>query len=273
MTAVVAATLIWALLMWMILRGRYGQSQASWARAIAFEPTEAMSADQLFCCLLSGNFALLMQDNFNQLDSSLSKGRVARILAQHWAIHSATDFHGVLETRLARMGEMSPSEKRAVAAWLMGAQADSNEYAALEQTCMFVALQARIAAVDELQHSHLGVLAWDIQQAAYLVRLGLAAGFVSRDLAEWVLDSLRTRARSRYASWKDFSLSALIGLGMRGSLEIFDSTEWTRFARTHTVLLDQHRSPIRSAASWRDTAVRQVESGPRCPLQAAQLAA
>ena len=273
MIDLVVIALIWAVPMWMILRDRYGQSQERWACAIAFRPTELMSADQLFCCLLSGNFALLMRDNFNQQKSSLSEHLVARILAQHWAIHSSADFHDVLEACLAGMGEMSATEKHAVAAWLMNVQVGSHEYAALEQTCIFIARKARIAAVDELQHDHLTVLAWDIQQTAYLVRLGLSAGLVPRDFAAGVLDFLRTRARSRYGSWRDYSLSALVGLGMRGSLKNFDSTEWTRFARTHSVLLDEHRSPIRNATSWRDMPVGHVEPAPRYPLQVASITA
>lgn len=273
MIGLLPVALIWALPLWMVLRSRYGQSQERWACAIAFRPTETMSADQLFCCLLSGNFALLMGDDFNQQRSSHSKGRVADILAQYWAIRSVADFHDMLEAHLMRMGEMSPSEEHAVAAWLMGARADSNEYAALEKTCMFIARKARIAALDELRRDHLCVLAWNIQQTAYLVRLGLTAGLVPRDLAEWVMDVLEARARSCYASWKDYSLSALIGLGMRGSLENFDSTEWTRFARTHAVLLDEHRSPIWSAAPWRDTLATEAGPASRSPLEAASMTA
>ena len=265
MIALLPVALLWAVPMWMIARGRYGRSQERWARAIAFQPTEPMSADQLFCCLLSGNLALLMGDNFNQQESSLAERDVAGILAQHWAIHSAADLRDMLDAHLMRMGAMSPSEELAIAAWLMGVKVESNEYAALEKTCRFMAWKARIATVDELQNSHLSVLAWDIQQTAYLVRLGLSAGLVPPDLAARVFDLLRTRARSHYASWKDYSLSALVGLGMRGSLENFDGTEWTRFARSHSVLLDEHRSPIWSAAAWRDIPVGQVGLGPAPP--------
>ena len=57
-------------------------------------------------------------------------------------------------------------------------------------------------------------------------------------------------------------MSALIGLGMRGSLEIFDNMEWIQFARTHSVLLDERHSPIRSAAPWTERSAELVEIGP-----------
>ena len=156
------------------------------------------------------------------------------------------------------MGQMSQLEHGAIAAWHAGHWAQSNEYAALEQTCMFMTLRAHIVDEDALRQGHLSVLAWDVQQVAYLVRLGLAVDYVSRKFADSILDLLRTRARSTYASWQEYSLSALVGLGMRGSLEIFDTTEWMQFARTHSVLLDQRHSPISSAAPWTAPSVRPV---------------
>ena len=113
---------------------------------------------------------------------------------------------------------------------------------------------------NALRQGHLSVLAWDVQQVAYLARLGLAVGYVSRESADSILDLLQARARSEYASWQEYPLSALIGLGMRGSLEIFDTTEWMQFARTHSVLLDQRHSPIRIAAPWNSPSVRRVEA-------------
>jgi len=259
MTTLVALNMICCLVLWVVLRGRFGPSQARWARAIEFRPTESMSPEQLFGCLLSGNFALLMRDNFNQLESSLHRVRVNRTLAEHWAIHCPFDFRRVLEARLARMGQMSQLEHGAIAAWHAGHWAQSNEYAALERTCMFMTLRAHIVDEDALRQGHLSVLAWDVQQVAYLLRLGLAVEYVSRRFADSVLDMLRARVRSTYASWQDYSLSALVGLGMRGSLEIFDATEWMQFARTHSVLLDERHSPIRCAAPWQDPSVRPIE--------------
>ena len=268
MFTLIAVALVWVVLLWIVLHGRFGPSHAQWARAISFQPTEKASPEQLFGCLLSGNFALLMRDNFNQLASSLPAGRVARILEQYWTIRSRMDYLVELDLRLARIGEMSAPEKRAISAWLAGTALESKEYAALEATCQFMVSRARIAGLDELQETHLGVFAWDVQQVAYLVRLGLAADYVSREFADLVMDGLATRARSRYGSWKDYSLSALAGLGMRGSLEIFDSTEWMQFARTHSVLLDRRRSPISGAAPWSHPEAREIRPSRAAPLQA-----
>ena len=269
MTALTTVVLIWSFVIWIFVRGRFGPSKESWSRAIAFKPKEEMSPEQLFGCLLSGNFALLMRDNFNQLGSSLSERRIGRVLREHWGIETRADCRRVIESRLESLGRMSPSEKRAIAAWLTGEPVDSNEYAALEDTCLFVALRARLTRVDELRHDHLSVLAWDIQQLAYLVRLACAVGHVSKASAEEILGTLRTRARAHYGSWQDYSLAALIGLGMRGSLEVFDHAEWTQFARTHSVFLNERRSPTQSASRWTVAAVQReparFESGCRGP--------
>lgn len=243
------------------LLGR-GLGAKAWSNAIAFRPREEMSPEQLFGCLLSANFALLMRDNFNQLGSALSERRMRKTLAEHWGIVSQLKCRRAIESGLARVGEMSAPEKRAIAAWFQGGQLESNEYAALEHTCMSMVLGARISRVDELRHDHLSVIAWDIQQLAYLVRLAYALDYVSKDLAEAVLVRLRLRARSHYNSWHDYSLSALVGLGLRGSPEVFDSSTWGRFARTHEVFLDARRSPISIASRWADESSRSERVGP-----------
>lgn len=252
MTAFIAAASIWGLVLWIFLRGRLGPSRRAWARSIAFKPTEPVSPEQLFGHLLSGNFALLLRDNFNQLGSALSERRIRQVLLEHWGIESDADCRRVIQSRIEGLGRMSPAEKRAIAAWMVDAPIDSNEYAALEDTCRFMALRAHLTRVEELRHDHLSVLAWDIQQLAYLVRLACTIGYLPRWRAEEFLRMLAVRARSHYASWKDYSLAALVGLGMRGSLEIFDLGEWAQFARTHSVFLNPSRSPIRSASRWRD---------------------
>jgi hypothetical protein len=70
------------------------------------------------------------------------------------------DFRDVLEARLTRMGQMSQLENGAIAAWHAGHWAQSSEYAALEKTCIFVTLRARIVDDDALRQAHLSVLAW-----------------------------------------------------------------------------------------------------------------
>lgn len=254
MSTIVVATFVWALVLWAFLRRSFCPSLKRWSREIAFSPTEPMSREQLFGCLLSGNFALLLRDNFNQIGSSLSERRIHAILQEHWAIDTHSDCTRVIQSRLEGLGRMSPSEKRAIAAWLTRMPIDSNAYQALEDSCMFMARSALIVEVDELRRDHLSVLAWDIQQLACLVRLGCAVDYLSKEVAEEILGILTVRARARYASWSDYSLAALVGIGMRGSLEVFDRTEWARFARTHAVLLHARRSPIGHASRWSEVA-------------------
>jgi len=254
MSTIVVAAAVWLLVLWAFLRGSFGPSLGQWSREIAFAPTEPMSREQLFGCLLGGNFALLLRDNFNQFGSGLSERRIRGILRHHWAIHTRFDCARVIQSRLESLGRMSPSEKRAVAAWLAREPIDTNEYAALEDACTFMARRACIARVDDLRRDHLGVLAWDIQQLACLVRLARTVDYVSKARAEELLALLAVRARAHFAAWSDYSLAALVGLGLRGSLEVFDSAEWTRFARTHAVFLHERWSPTFAAARWSESA-------------------
>lgn len=246
-----AVILIWSLTLWLLFRGVFDPSTGRWSRAIAFRPEEAMAPEQLFGCLLSGNLALMMRDNFNQLGSALSRRRARKVLGFLWGISSPSDCRRLLEHRLRWLGQMTSLEKSAAAAWLCSSQADSREYRALRNTCVFLSSHMS-PSVARIRHIHIGVLAWDIQQLAYVLRLSLTAGYIPRDTAEKTLSLLATRARSHYASWRDYSLSALIGLGMRGSVEFFDRTEWRFFARTHSVLLHELHSPTRDASSWRN---------------------
>jgi len=77
-------------------------------------------------------------------------------------------------------------------------------------------------------------------------------GYLSKPRARELLQLLATRARCHCASWKDYSLAALVGLGLRGALATFDHAEWAQFARTHLVFLNPRRSPTRSASHWHD---------------------
>lgn len=249
MTGLLSAAFMWGLVLWTFLRGRLGLPMATRLREISFRPNEAMSAEQLFGCLLSANFALLMHDNFNRVASALPEPRVRRLLEEHWGIVSQSDCLRQIEDHVERLGVMSLPEMSAIAAWLSEPRS-SGERAAIEDCHTTMKLRARLARVDELRHSHLSVLAWDIQQLAYLIRLARAVDLVSQDHAEILLDRLAARARTHFGSWNDYSLSALVGVGMRGSMEIFETSEWETIARTHSVLLDERHSPIGHASSW-----------------------
>lgn len=156
---------------------------------------------------------------------------------------------------------MTRPEKAAVAAWLSSSQADSREYRALRNTCVFLSSHMS-PSVARIRNIHIGVLAWNIQQLAYMLRLSLTAGYAPRTAVEETLTFLAARARSRYASWRDYSLAGLIGLGMRGSVDTFDRTEWLFFARTHAVLLHELHSPTRNASSWLDVSEPEIGATP-----------
>jgi hypothetical protein len=249
-TVIIAAASIWGLVLWFFLHERLGPSARSWARSIDFRPTEPVRPEQLFGYLLGGNFALLLRDDFNQLPSALPSRRIHQLLQEHWRIETETDCERVIRSRIEGLGRLSPAEKRAIAAWMIDAPIDSSEYMALEDTCRFIALRARLAQVDALRHDHLSILAWDMQQLACLVRMACAVGWVTRASADEVLSMLKARARASFASWSDYSLCGLVGLGLRGSLDVFDRTEWTQFARSHSVFLDKRHTPTRHASRW-----------------------
>ncbi|WP_444813438.1 DUF1266 domain-containing protein [Variovorax gracilis] len=177
------------------------------------------------------------------------------MLAGHWGIASRADCHRTLGEALRRLGCMSQEKTRAIAAWRPSEQYGENNGARRDRRTM-------VDRSSEPSHDHRSVLAWDVQQLAYLVRLALAIGYATRDEADSLLETLAARARLHYASWEDYSLSALTGLGLRSSLEVLDrAAEWTEYSHTHSALLDK-RSPVRSASSWHG-AMRDAARGAR----------
>jgi hypothetical protein len=120
------------------------------------------------------------------------------------------------------------------------------------------------ANLDLLTHDQISLLAWDIQQLAYLVRLGHKLDHLPRDHAEAVLQKIAEVARSHYSSWDDYSLSALVGMRLRGPVEIFGVSEWNRFSQSHALLLTGRAgSPLAEAAAWRDVpSISDVCGGP-----------
>ncbi|MET0542403.1 MAG: DUF1266 domain-containing protein [Variovorax sp.] len=241
---------ICALVFLGLFRLRYGWSQDRWTHAIRFAPTETMSPAQLFGCLLSANLALLEHDNFNQLASALPVRRVRAILAAHWQIDSPASCRGAIFGRLHHLGRASKEEEAAFAAWAAGTTIDTPAFAALHDVCRFLSMDAQVTSPRRMLDRPFDMLAWDIQQVAYIMRLGLAAGLVQRDLAERMFGLLQDRARDAYHSWNDFSLAMLVGMGMRSPVDTFDIGGWIEFARSHTVLLESRDTLLRHAAPW-----------------------
>lgn len=241
--------MVWLVLMLFVARGLYGPTVRGWARAIAFKPTERMSADDLFDCLLSANLALLERDDFNQLGSALGRRRVEVILANHWRVHSRNECLRAIEQRMRCLGVASASEEAAAAAWLRGAVIPSPAYDALRGVLAFLEDEG-LADLRRVSGRHLTPMASDIQQVAYLARLGFSAGHLSREYTREVLNRLRRMARAHYTCWEMFSLSALIGMGLRNGLDPYDLGAWPLMARSHRVLRAAQQHTLRHASPW-----------------------
>ncbi len=211
------------------------------------------------------SFRYTPPDNFraddNQLASTLSRRRIRRLLAQYWNIRSAQDFQKVIEQRLCGLGAVSSEEAGAIEAWHAGARLDTTAYRSLQDVIVFLSAHAGIVKPGEIREQHCHMVAWDVQQVAYLLRLGFTMGYISRDSVRRVLERLQKMARIHYTSWKDYSLSALVGMGLRGVLDLDDIGDWYQIARTHTVLLAARRSLLARAGEW-SAPLPSADAGP-----------
>lgn len=158
----IALAALWSLCALLLLNAYRGKSAARWAQQIAFRPTEPVSADQLFGYLLSANFAVLEEDDFNQLGSSLAKERVEAVLMLHWRVQHACECVWLIERWLQCLGTGFPAERAAYAAWRNGHVVDSDTYAALQETCRFLVHDARVVGAKQINDVHLNPVAWEI---------------------------------------------------------------------------------------------------------------
>lgn len=257
----IAALVLWLAFLCAVVGVRMGWSDASRARRIAFRPTEAVTAHQLFGLLLGANLTLLEHDDFNQLASALPRRRIRELLAQHWNVRSAPDFQAVIEQRLCGLGAVSKEEAEAIEAWHVGKPVATAAYRSLQDVLVFLSAHADIVKPGEIREQHCHLVAWDVQQVAYLLRLGFTMGYVSRDGVWRVLERLQKTARIHYTSWKDYSLSALVGMGLRGVLDLDDIGDWYQIARSHTVLLAARRSLLARAGEW-SASIPPADAGP-----------
>ena len=245
----IAAGALWLAFLCLVVRLRYGLTLSQRCAAIKFKRRDAVSPHALFSYLLSANLAVLEHDDFNQLGSAHSARRVRELLERYWRIHSSEDLHRVLRQLLARLGANSPEEQAAYDAWRDRQPIDTETYAALLDVCVFLSVDAGVIKPREIGERHLRMMAWDIQQAAYILRLGFALGYVTREFAESNLGRLQREARIHYTSWNDYSISSLVGRGLRARIDLFDPGDWQRIAQSHGVLTAAH-SPIAQAAPW-----------------------
>jgi len=233
----------------LLLLGFFGWRRFEWmnlqqAERMPRAPTERVGADQLFGYLLSANLAVMARDNFHQLASALPPARVRRILGEHWNLRSAIECRRRIERWLATLGAPEPGEQEAWQAWREGRPIDSDAYRALRAGARQLRVDAGTAAGLDIDERQFSMMAWDAQQAAYVVRLGFALGYLSRAMAESTLARLQYVVQSHYGSWADYSLSAMLGMGLRGR---FDGVEWHCAAQSHERLLVAHAGLLRRA--------------------------
>ena len=155
--------------------------------------------------------------------------------------------------RLQHLGERSPREQMLIDQWRPGHFSDTEGLDPLQDVCAFLSSEACVVGAKEIRPLHLNLIAWDIQQAAYSVRLGLAAGYAPSGIAKNVIDRLQREARLHYGSWPDYFLSSLIGMGLRHHVDIFSPGDWHRIAQTYTVLVSSREVLLRHASTWAST--------------------
>lgn len=250
MGTLIATVVVWAVILGALIYARYGGLFSRWRKAVAFKLQESILPSELFGLLLGGNLALLAKDDFNQLASSLSLKRVRGLLLSYWGIETRDDFAWVLQQRLATLGHTTHAERDAFMSLRFGEPSDTPTYAALFDVCRFLSVSAGLIDPGRISIRHLQMLAWDIEQAAYMVRLGYSIGYLSREQAFQTLRILAATARFNYRGWAEFSISALIGIGVRGAVGGIDRLDWFRYARTHAFFEGGRGSAIAHAQSW-----------------------
>jgi hypothetical protein len=134
--------------------------------------------------------------------------------------------------------------------WSPGTFFDTEGRDPLQDVCTFLSSEACVVGATEIRAHHLNPMAWDIQQAAYSVRLGLVAGYAPTGISRNVMDRLQSEARLHYGSWSDYFLSSLIGMGLRHHVDIFSPGDWHRIAQTYTVLVSSWDDLLQHASTW-----------------------
>ncbi|MGJ7493318.1 DUF1266 domain-containing protein [Variovorax sp. ZT4R33] len=241
---------VWSLAVLLVLRGVLACSTASLWPALNFAPTESVSPRQLGAYLLSANLALLANDDFNQLKSALPKRKVRQLLRGQWQIRSRQDFECVLADRLEWCGVGTAEEMQALSTWHQGHAQTTPAGAALEDICRFLSVHAGIVHPRTIGDFHLNLVAWDVQQLAYMVRLGASLDYLSTSRAHALLTMLHREARMHYTSWGEYSLSSLIGMGLRSPVDLHQASGWHRIAASHAALLRTPTSPMVRLGLW-----------------------
>lgn len=226
----------------------YGRSYSNSIWKVKFKLEASASHAELFSCLLSGNIALIEKDNFDQLASSLPAERVQEALFRYWKIEGPESFSVGLQRAFFQLGDTYLIERQAFGAWNTGFACNTPTYIRLFDVCRFLSVNAALIEPGRIGARQLNMSAWDIQRLAYLVRLGYAAHYMPRDAALQSLRRLSVAARAHYTSWEDFSISALIGMGVRSEVDVLEASVWHGFAQTHVAMTAADGAPFAQVA-------------------------
>ncbi|VWX57222.1 hypothetical protein VARIO8X_120115 [Burkholderiales bacterium 8X] len=253
-----------------------------------FRWNPSLPRNELEQCLLSANLSLLEGDRFDRLGSSLKPSQVHHLLARRLDVSSKTSFEEVLADRTRNLGAATFEESEAYEAFAGAFEYDSrfeseedgvldpDAVESLSGICGLLrqALESRTPAT-KLSAMHFTSMARDIQKAAFLVRLGLAAGYLGMEDAGIQLKFLQSIAAARYASWTDFSLSGILGMAMCNRRNAFVAADWKPVLQSHFVVAKWDvELPIRfgSSQSAPQRINRRIESGSTLELEWADVA-
>ena len=251
MESIFVLLILWVMIICYLAWVISNRSYSNPANMLKSDSGTDVSLEELFSYRLSGNLALIEKDDFNQLRSSLSMKRIREVLFQYWQIKGPEDFSVSLQQAFFQLGDTSAIEQQAFDAWNTGAACNTANYIRLFDVCKFLSVDAGLINASRIGSRQLDMTAWDIERTAYLVRLGYASHYIQRDGAAQSLRRLSTAAKARYDSWEDFSISALIGMGIRSDVEISQANVWHSYARTHLALISSAGAPAEQIADWK----------------------
>lgn len=183
-----------------------------------------------------------------RLAAGLPGRRVAMAQArlhEYWMAGGAESFSWVISLYGMTLGTLDSGER----AWLADCLRHRDSIGAhiLASALAWARQFGRVApSPSRITQAHRGLLAWDIQQAACLIRLGEVAGFLeSAQRVTWCA-LLRERVQLSFESAEDYLTSGLAGMAIR-QWPVRGVAEWERVARVHrTLLVEGSQKPLES---------------------------
>lgn len=207
-------------------------------------------AQELFGCLLSANLAVLENDNFDRIESSLSSWKARRALTKHWGIWTTAGLRKTISVGFDNAGQTSEDEREALEAWASNRETNCATFWAIRDIVLLMATYTAAIPFTSVRLKRFSLLAWDIQQLAYIVRLGTAAGMLSvHEGRDW-LRLLADKIRCYYSNWHEYSLNAIVGRCIKHPVDWFRLGQWTELVATHDKFLALGRGAFAQALPW-----------------------